>query len=188
MNRRYHWSVLLAGVAVLMALALVGDGRLWGQATETESISIAGGESFVYLLELQGQPMGEYAECSGLGSRHKVEQQAAVTPRGTIVVQATPGALQWERITLKRSTPSSAAVWQWRKLMEDVGVAAALRDGRITLYQAGSTQPLAQWSFSRAWPAALVFNGSEEELVIVHEGLTLGTTTSGGTGTSRATR
>ena len=57
---------------------------------------------------------------------------------------------------------------------------AALRDGRITLYQAGSTQPLAQWSFTRGWPAALVFNGTEEELVIVHEGLTLGGTTGGG--------
>ena len=188
MNRSYRWSVLLAGGAVLMVLALVGDGRLWGQRADAESISIAGSESFVYLLELQGQPMGEYAECSGLGSRHKVEEQAAVTTRGTIVVQTTPGALQWQRIILKRSKPGDAAIWQWRKVMEDVGVAAALRDGRITLYQAGSTQPLAQWSFSRAWPAALVFNGSEEELVIVHEGLTLGAATGGGGTPARATR
>lgn len=188
MNHRYHWSVLLAGGAVLITLALIGDGRFWGQKADAQPISIAGEESFVFLLELQGQPMGEYAECSGLGSHHKVEEQAAVTTRGTIVVQATPGALQWQRITLRRPTPGNVGVWQWRKTMEDAGVATALRDGRITLYRAGSTQPLAQWNFTRAWPASLIFNGSQEELVIVHEGLSLAGATGGTGGTGTATR
>lgn len=180
MNRRVRWSVLVAGSAVLMALALTGDGRLWGQKAQAQSISVAGAESLVYLLELQGQQMGEYAECSGLGSHHELEERAVVTATGGVVIQNAPGVLQWHKIVLKRSTPSEAGIWQWRKIMETTGLAASLREGRITLYKAGSTQPLAQWSFIRGWPAALVFNGTEEELVIVHEGLTLGGTTSGG--------
>lgn len=182
MNRTVRWSILVAGGAALMALSLVGEGRLWGQKADARAISAAGGETFVYLLELAGQQMGEYAQCSGLGSQHEVDEQAAVTTRGTIVVRATPGALQWYRITLKRPTPGDVQIWAWRRTMEEIGQAAALRDGRITLYQAGSTQPLAQWSFTKGWPASLVFNGAEEELVIVHEGLVLGATPGAGAG------
>ena len=82
MDRRVRWSVLVAGSAALTALALIGDGRLWGQGPEAQPISVAGADSLVYLLELQGQQMGEYAECSGLGSHHQMDERAVVTTTG----------------------------------------------------------------------------------------------------------
>ncbi len=188
MNRRYYWLVLFAGGAALTALALVGDGRLWGQPAQAPSISI-NSESFVYRLELQGQPVGEYTECSGLGSHHEIEEQVVITAAGAVVMESTPGVLRWHKIILRRTTPSDAAIWQWRQIMEDKGLASSLRDGRISLYGAGSSTPLAQWTFTQGWPASLVFDGSQEELVIVHEGLDrVGAgSTSTATRTSRAT-
>lgn len=184
MNRRVHWSILLAGGVILMTLALIGDGRLRGQKAEAQPISTAGSESLVYVLDLQGEPMGEYIECSGLGSHHEIEERAVVAPTGSVIMQGAPGALQWHRIALKRSAPGDIRIWQWRKTMEEVGLSPSLREGRITLYQAGSMQPLAQWTFRRGWPASLTCDGGEEELVIVHEGLTRsGTTGTGGTTT-----
>jgi phage tail-like protein len=186
MNRRYYWFVLVAGFAALTTLVLVGDGWLSGQTADAQSISISS-ESFVYVLELAGQQVGEYTECSGLGSYHEIEEQAAITTGGLVVMESTPGVLRHHKIVLKRATPSNITIWQWRETMEDKGLANSLRDGRISLYGSSSTTPLAQWTFSNGWPASLVFDGSQEELVIVHEGLErVGASSS--SGTTRASR
>jgi len=183
MKCRYLWFVLFASAAALATSALVGDGRLWGQIMGGEPISISS-ESFVYLLELGGQQVGEYVECAGLGSYHEVEEQTVVTAAGSVVMEGAPGVLRWRKITLRRTTPGDTAVWQWRRTMEKTGLSSSLRDGRITLYGSGSSVPLAQWTFTEGWPASLVFDGSQEELVIVHNGLER----IGATSTSTATR
>jgi len=59
----------------------------------------------------------------------------------------------------------------------DTGVAdgGRWRLGRILWQSAsGSSTPLARWTFAAGWPASLVFNDNEEELVIVHGGLVRG--------------
>jgi phage tail-like protein len=177
-----HCAIVLAISGVMLAvLALIDGGQFPIGRAAAQPVSVAGAESYVFVLELQGQQAGEYIECSGLGSHNEVEEQTTVTAGGGVVVGETPGALQWHRITLKASAPGNAVVWQWRKTMETTGLATARRDGRVSLYQAGSSQPLAQWSFQKGWPASLNFDGTNEELVIVHEGLTLGGSTGGGT-------
>ena len=68
--------------------------------------------------------------------------------------------------------------------MEETGLSSALRNGRILLYGPGSSTPLAKWTFTAGWPASLIFDGSQEELVIVHEGIErdgAGTSTGGAT-------
>ena len=183
MNRRCLWFVLFAGVAALTTWTLIGEGPLWGQTADDASIAI-NSESFIFVLELSDQQPVEYTECSGLGSYHEIEEQASMTTAGSVVMESTPGVLRWHKITLRRPTPSDAAIWQWRKTMETTGLASALRTGRISLYGSGSSTPLARWTFTAGWPASLVFDGSQEELVIVHEGLTR----EGSTGSSTATR
>ncbi len=172
MNRTYHWFLLLIGSIALIALAVGGEGRLWGQRVDVQSIAAAGSDSFVYVLDLGGQRT-EYEECLGLGSSTEIMEQTVVTPPGVVVAQKIPGALEWPAVTLRRSTPSDAMIWQWRKIMETSGLNGALRDGQIHLYRAGSVEPLATWQFERGWPAELTFGGSVEKLVIVHEGLEL---------------
>ena len=172
MNRTYHWFLLLTGTIALIALAIGGEDRLWGQKVDVQSIAAAGSDSFVYVLDL-GEQQTEYEECLGLGSTTEIMEQTMVTPPGVVVAQKIPGALEWSAITLKRSTPSDGTVWQWRKIMEMDGLNSALRDGQIHLYSAGSVQPLGTWRFEKGWPAELTFGGSVEKLVIVHEGLEL---------------
>jgi phage tail-like protein len=180
MKNLKHCGIVLAISGVLLAALVLVDGGQFGIGrAAAQPVSIAGAESFVFVLELQGQQAGEYIECSGLGSHNEVEEQITVTAGGAVVVGETPGALQWHRITLKASTPGNVTVWQWRKTMETTGLTAARREGRVILYQAGSSQPLAQWTFQKGWPASLDFDGTSEELVIVHEGLVLGGSTGG---------
>ncbi|MEN6575805.1 MAG: phage tail protein [Phycisphaerales bacterium] len=180
MNRRCLWFVLFAGVAALTTWTLLGEGPLWGQTADDTPIAI-NSESFIYVLDFGDQQSIEYAECSGLGSYHEVEEQAAMTTAGSVVMESTPGVLRWHKITLRRPTPSDVTIWQWRKTMETTGLTSALRAGRISLYGPGSSTPLARWSFTQGWPVSLVFDGSQEELVIVHGGLVReGSSSSGG--------
>ncbi len=183
MNRRCLWFVLCAGVAALTTWTLVGDDPLWGQPADDASIAIAS-ESFVYVLELANTKTGEYTECSGLGSYHEVEEQPGMMMTGSVVMESTPGALHWQQITLRRPTPSDVAIWQWRQTMEEKGLSSATRSGRVTLYGPGSSTPLARWTFTAGWPASLVFDGEQEELVIVHGGLVR----EGSTGTGSISR
>ncbi len=88
-----------------------------------------------------------------------------------MVKEKAPGALEWPAITLRRSTPSDAQVWLWRKALEDGKLDEAIRDGALVMLQAGYSEPIARWSFTRGWPARLTIEGTVEELVIVHEGL-----------------
>jgi hypothetical protein len=179
MKRKYSWPLLIVGAVALMTLALGGEGRLWGQKAESETISAAAG-SFVFTLTTAEQSLGEYSACSGLGSSNDIEEQMVVAPSGVIIAQKIAGALQWQPIRLKCDGPGTAAAWQWRRTAEDMGSAAAAREGIITMLGPGSPQPIAQWSFHRGWPARLVFDGTQQELVIIHEGLVFGGTTASG--------
>ncbi len=181
MRRKYSWHLLIVCSVGVMAFALAGEGRLWGQKVDSAGVAIASAEAFVYVLEAQGQPMGEYSQCAGLGSSHEIEEQVVVTTSGIIVSQKTPGALEWHPIVLRCNGPAEPAVWQWRRAMENMGLHESVREGRITMFAAGSSQPIAVWTFTKGWPARLVFNGTQQELVIVHEGLAFGGATGGTT-------
>jgi hypothetical protein len=188
MRRKYSWHLLVVCSVAVIAFALAGEGRLWGQKVESAAVAIGGTDPFVYVLEVQGQPMGEFIQCSGLGSSHEVEEQVTVMPPGIVVVQKTPGALQWHPIMLRCNGPAGPALWQWRKAMENSGLPASVREGRITMFAAGSSQPIAVWTFTKGWPARLVFNGTQQELVIIHEGLAFGGETGGMTVPASRTR
>jgi hypothetical protein len=188
MRRKYSWHLLIVCSVAVMTFALAGEGRLWGQKVDLTGAAVAGTDSFVYLLEVQGQLLGEFSQCSGLGSSHGIEEQVVVMPPGIVVAQKTPGALEWHPIVLKCNGPAGEAVWQWRKTMESSGLVSSVREGQITMLTVGSSQPIAAWTFKKGWPARLVFNGTQQELVIVHEGLELGGSTGGATAPAGRTR
>jgi phage tail-like protein len=177
----------LCGVA-LAAFLLSGPARLWGQKAGDEAVSIAASDSYVYRLLLNGDPVEVYSECSGLGSSSDIKQQKIVNGKGVVAWQASPGALHWDSITLKRDLLSNAQIWQWRKNVEDGRLAEAMKSGSIVMLGSNSSQEYARWNFTNGWPARLSLNEGVEELVIVHDGLTLvvpGTTSGGGTGTKK---
>jgi phage tail-like protein len=176
--------VVLCGVA-LAAFLLTGPARLWGQKAGEEVVSVTASDSYVYRLELNGVQMDVYAECSGLGSSSDIEEQKILNAERALVWQASPGALRWDNITLKRNSLSSRQTWDWRRNVELGQLATAYRNGSIVMLGSNSSQEYARWNFTNGWPAKLSFNEGVEELVIVHDGLTLVTPGAGGTTTTK---
>lgn len=171
MRRKYSWPLLTVCVVALVSLVLTDSGELWGQRTGGQALVLAGGDSYIFRLQLQQGIEQDYTECVGLGSSNAIEEAIRLTNAGVVFTEKTPGTLEWQNITLRRDGPGNPGVWQWRRAMEELNLDMAIQDGTITVLTAGSAEPVAQWSFRDGWAARLSFNGSREELVIVHEGL-----------------
>jgi hypothetical protein len=171
MGRKFAGPLALLSIVVAIAATWSGRGRLWGQGTNVEAAAVAALEPYIFVLELEGQPVEEYTDCRGLGSHNEIDSETSVTSPGVVVTQKVPGALGWNDITLTRTGPSDALVWEWRRAMEELALSGAIRDGAIIIYRAGSPQPIARWTFDNGWAASLVLNGTVEELTIVHDGL-----------------
>jgi phage tail-like protein len=179
MTRKYFWSIILSCGIVLAALLLTGQARLWGQGFGAGAVATAS-DSFVYRLELNGMPTEVYTQCSGLGSSSDIDEEKALNDGQVLVWRATPGALRWDSITLKRNFLNNSQTWTWRRSVEQGKLTEAFRPGSIVMIGSNSSQEYARWTFTNGWPARLSLSDGVEELVIVHDGLTLlspGTTT-----------
>jgi phage tail-like protein len=119
-----------------------------------------------------------FRECAGIGSESEVVEYKAAMKDDYHTVQAIPGRLKWNKITLKRGLTDGLEAWTWRQKIEEGKVDEARADGSITMVdQTG--KPVAQWEFYRAWPSKISgpeLNASTNEigvevLEIVHEGL-----------------
>jgi phage tail-like protein len=171
MTRHKFRAAAIIGSLTLICLALVSNVRLRAQNTLTGLLSDDGPGVFLFQLELEGQLVGEYTECTGLGSSNDIETSVVQTEDGLDVQEKTPGALEWRTITLKRKGLSESNVWAWRQRMEAGNLDDAIRDGAIHVLDAESLGIRARWEFKNGWPAGLTVSEQGEELVIVHEGL-----------------
>jgi phage tail-like protein len=170
MRHTYLWPVIMLCAGALISLSLVGDSKLCGQNGHIVALSDEPSDSFIFQLELGGQVVAEYAECFGLGSSNEIEESVVQTDAGA-VKQKTPGALEWHNITLKRAGVTDRLVWEWRQAMTEGKLDEALKDGAIVMRAPNSSEQLARWTFTNGWPAALIIQGSSEELTIVLDGL-----------------
>ena len=128
-------------------------------------------------VEFQGQVVGAFRECSGLGSENEVVEYKASGQKGEFIIKKVPGRLKWNNITLKRGITDSMDMWKWRALVEQGKIDEARKNGTITMYnQKGDA--VAKWNFTNAWaskitgPAGNAGNNEVaiEELEITHEG------------------
>ena len=128
-------------------------------------------------VEFQGQVVGAFRECTGLGSENEVVEYKASGPKGEYVIKKVPGRLKWNNVTLKRGITDSMDMWKWRKLVEQGKIDDARKNGTITMYnQQGNA--VARWNFTNAWPSKLSGPSANagnnevgiEELEITHEG------------------
>jgi phage tail-like protein len=128
-------------------------------------------------VEFQGQVVGAFRECTGMGSENEVVEYKASGPKGEFVIKKVPGRMKWNNITLKRGITDAMDMWKWRKMIEDGEIDAARKNGSIVMYNQ-SGQEVARWDFVNAWPSKLSgptanANNNEvgiEELEITHEG------------------
>ncbi len=128
-------------------------------------------------VEFQGQVVGAFRECTGLGSENEVVEYKASGPKGEYVVKKIPGRMKWNNITLKRGITDAMDMWKWRKQIEEGKLDEARKNGSIVMYdQKGGT--IARWNFVNAWPSKLTGPSANagnnevaiEELEITHEG------------------
>jgi len=128
-------------------------------------------------VEFQGQVVGAFRECTGLGSENEVVEYKASGQKGEYVIKKVPGRLKWNNITLKRGITDAMDMWQWRKLVEQGKITDARKNGTITMYnQQGNA--IAKWNFTNAWPSKLSGPSANagnnevaiEELELTHEG------------------
>jgi phage tail-like protein len=128
-------------------------------------------------VEFQGQVVGAFRECSGLGSENEVVEYKASGPKGEYVIKKVPGRMKWNNITLKRGITDAMDMWKWRALVEQGKVAEARKNGSIVMYNQQGTE-VARWDFVSAWPSKITgptANATNnevgiEELEITHEG------------------
>lgn len=128
-------------------------------------------------VEFQGQVVGAFRECTGLGSEHQIVEYKASGPKGEFIIKKVPGRIKWNNITLKRGITDAMDMWKWRKQVEDGKVTDARKNGTITMYDQAGTA-LAKWNFINAWPSKI--NGPStnantndvaiEEMELTHEG------------------
>lgn len=130
-----------------------------------------------FSVEFQGQVVGAFRECSGMGSESEVVEYKASSEKGQYIIKKVPGNMIWNNITLKRGITDSMDMWKWRSLVEQGKIDEARVNGAITMHNAQGTA-IARWEFINAWPFSL--KGPEanagnneiaiEELEITHEG------------------
>jgi phage tail-like protein len=128
-------------------------------------------------VEFQGQVVGAFRECTGLGSEHQVVEYKASGPKGEFIIKKVPGRIKWNNIVLKRGITDAMDMWKWRKQVEDGKVTDARKNGTITMYdQSGAA--LAKWNFINAWPSKITGPSGNsntndvaiEEMELTHEG------------------
>lgn len=128
-------------------------------------------------VEFQGQVVGAFRECTGLGSENEVVEYKASGDKGKYVIKKVPGRMKWNNITLKRGITDAMDMWKWRQLVEEGKVAEARKNGAVVMYNQEG-QPIARWEFVSAWPSKIsgpTANAANnevgiEELEITHEG------------------
>jgi phage tail-like protein len=173
MKRTFSRTLIVVCGTVLITVALLGPGRLWGQRIGAEAALAADTTSFEFALQLDGEIVGFFHKCTGLVSASDVYEETVLTEGGLQIDQKRPGSrLLWEDITLTRSVGASDPVlWQWREQIENDNWDEALQDGQIILYGPGGET--ARWYFTNGWPVRLSANESVEKVTIAHDGLHL---------------
>jgi len=128
-------------------------------------------------VEFQGQVVGAFRECTGLGSENEVVEYKASGPKGEYVIKKVPGRMKWNNVTLKRGITDAMDMWKWRKLVEEGKIKDARKNGSIVMFSAQGVE-VARWNFVNAWPSKLTGPSANatnnevaiEELEITHEG------------------
>ena len=105
-------------------------------------------------VEFQGQVVGAFRECTGLGSENEVVEYKASGSKGESVIHKVPGRLKWNNVTLKRGITDAMDMWKWRQLVEKGQVDDARKNGTITMFNQKG-EAIAKWNFINAWPSKL---------------------------------
>lgn len=123
-------------------------------AAATEDVVGNSGPSVYYEFSAGGIST-YFTDCKGMGSQNEVEQ-TRVNPREESTTKI-PGRLQVKNLTCSRGLTKSMDLWNWRQQVASGRSGRARVDATLIAYDQTMT-PIAEWSFSRVWPASIDFN------------------------------
>ncbi|WFP52147.1 phage tail protein [Methylomonas sp. EFPC3] len=123
-------------------------------AAATEDVVNNSGLSVYYEFSAGGIST-YFTDCKGMGSQNEVEQ-TRVNPREESTTKL-PGRLQVKNLTCSRGLTKSMDLWNWRQQVASGRSARSRVDATLIAYDQTMT-PIAEWSFSRVWPASIDFN------------------------------
>jgi phage tail-like protein len=134
--------------------------------------------SYMYKVEVDGEPFGQFKEVSGLSQEVQVIEHREKNLQGKEIVKKTPGQRKWGDLTLKMGKTDSKKLWDWFKLVQEGKIGEARKNGSVVIYDY-ATGEKARWNFINGWPSkvsigSLSTTGNDiltEEVTIVHEGL-----------------
>lgn len=169
MERHKSGLIIVIGALVLMGLLSAGNVRLWGRNGSGHEPDHDSAAVLSFALELEGQEVEHFSQCTGLGSRNAMETTVVATEEG-LQVRKAPGPLERTTIVLKDRQLSGSTVWEWRQAMERGDLERAIRNGAIRVYDRHTGELEARWEFKAGWAACLTLSGRGEELAIVHQG------------------
>jgi phage tail-like protein len=133
--------------------------------------------SHYFALEVNGQEIAHFMECSGLKSTAAVFEIEEGGMNG--MTHKRPGQSKWDNIVLRFATNASQELLSWRdEFLQDQFASRPTNSGSIIMYD-NERNEIRRYSFTNCWPVSwegpqLNSGSSElavETLEIAHEGL-----------------
>ena len=135
--------------------------------------------SHFFALEVNGQEIAHFMECSGLKSTATVFEIEEGGMNG--MTHKRPGQSKWDNIVLRFATNASQELLSWRdEFLQDQFGSRPTNSGSIIMYD-NERNEIRRYSFTNCWPVSWEgpqFNAGSSELAvetleIAHEGLTI---------------
>lgn len=124
-------------------------------AAATQDVAGDSGVSVYYEFNAGGIST-YFTDCKGIGSQNEVERVRG-NPREESVTSTIVGRLLVKNLTCSRGLTKSMDFWNWRQQVVSGRSGRARVDATLIAYDQTMT-PIAEWSFSRVWPASIDFN------------------------------
>ncbi len=131
-----------------------------------------------FQLVIDGIPLGNFAECTGLSAEAGVEEYAEGGENR--FAHKFPARQSYPNLVLKRGADVSTHLWEWFETWHETGQVAP-RDGLILLISSvdGVPAPVKAWAFRGGWPVKMIgpdLNALSpgvalESIEIVHRGI-----------------
>jgi len=125
-----------------------------------------------FVIQRDGNPVGTFQTCRGLGSETEVIEFREGGETGT--VRKIPGDVKCLDLVCTRTLTSDTALAGWRAEVDSGDPGSARSSATVTGFDAGGT-PLVAFRLEDAWPSELELVGgigsTVERVVIVHEGI-----------------
>lgn len=136
--------------------------------------------AYAFEFEVEGVSIAQFSQVSGISTSVGVIEYRSAGKGGKVTTRKLPGQESNSDVTLSRGKTDSRALWDWVKQVKDGDIAGARRNASLVLFDYAHGE-VARYNLRACWPSSIKIGelsaGSNtvllEEVVVVHEGVTL---------------